>query len=386
VIDSSIDFESADKAYRSLATDDSHLTPAWILSHLYEGHANLVAAAEVASEIGADPLEAALARAQVEACIARANTGTEKLRSFQEVLLEARSVGDAVASGQRNFDELRQLIEAADKFRTWIRNREPDSELLKEYAKACSSVSWAESLPNKTRRFFLFNAIGTGLSFTLDPLTGAAAGLGLNAIDTFLFENSYLAGSRANLLLGRCHRSFRQRRSTAHRSRRDLPIMRLFAIVPAPTALNGTWTNTGTNQSPVPAVISLSPASGSGSNSTFTGLFSHTGGTSQIYLAYVLFLPIPNVVQYTAKGSCLVEYNRISNGVRLINDAGDDWLGPISGVPVSPSATPLSNSLCTVNVRGVSVAASGSSIAVSVPVTFAPGFSGGRLHFSNQKT
>jgi hypothetical protein len=97
-------------------------------------------------------------------------------------------VGDAVASGQRNFDELRQLIEAADKFRTWIRNREPDSELLKEYAKACSSVSWAESLPNKTRRFFLFNAIGTGLSFTLDPLTGAAAGLGLNAIDTFLFE------------------------------------------------------------------------------------------------------------------------------------------------------------------------------------------------------
>jgi hypothetical protein len=89
VIDSSIDFESADKAYRSLATDDSHLTPAWILSHLYEGHANLVAAAEVASEIGADPLEAALARAQVEACIARANTGTEKLRSFQEVLLEA---------------------------------------------------------------------------------------------------------------------------------------------------------------------------------------------------------------------------------------------------------------------------------------------------------
>ena len=138
----------------------------------------------------------------------------------------------------------------------------------------------------------------------------------------------------------------------------------------------GIWTNTGTNQSPIPAVISLSPASGSGSNGTFTGLFSHTGGTSQIYLAYVLFLPIPNVVQYTAKGSCLVEYNRISNGVRLINDAGDDWLGPVSGVPVSPSAAALSNSFCTVNVRGVGVAASGSSLAVSVPVTFAPGFSG----------
>ena len=41
------------------------------------------------------------------------------------------------------------------------------------------------------------------------------------------------------------------------------------------------------------------------------------GGATQHYLGYMLFLPTPNVVNFTATGSCLVEYNRISNGMRL---------------------------------------------------------------------
>jgi hypothetical protein len=68
------------------------------------------------------------------------------------------------------------------------------------------------------------------------------------------------------------------------------------------------------------------------------------------YLTYLLLLPTPNVVQFTAKGSCLVEYNRISNGIRLVNDAGIDWHGPISGVPIAANAPQLSNSTCTVDV------------------------------------
>jgi hypothetical protein len=34
--------------------------------------------------------------------------------------------------------------------------------------------------------------------------------------------------------------------------------------------------------------------------------------------------------------SRLTEYNRISHGVRLINDTGTGWLGPASGVPIKP--------------------------------------------------
>ena len=120
----------------------------------------------------------------------------------------------------------------------------------------------------------------------------------------------------------------------------------------------------------LPDVVSLSPSNGSGASGTFTATFRHPGGVSKHYLGYILFLPTPNVVSFRAQGSCLIEYNRISNGMRLIDNAGTGWLGPIEGVPVAPTTPPLSNNACTVNVAGVSVALSGTDMVISVPVTF----------------
>lgn len=136
----------------------------------------------------------------------------------------------------------------------------------------------------------------------------------------------------------------------------------------------GTWTVPGVATGP--SVLSLTPNAGTGTAATYTGVFSHTGGANQLYLAYMLFLPTPNVVQYTATGSCLIEYNRISNGIRLINDAGDNWLGPVSGVPISPAAQPLSNTHCTVDVKNAQATLSGSTMSVTVPVSFGSGFTG----------
>ena len=134
-----------------------------------------------------------------------------------------------------------------------------------------------------------------------------------------------------------------------------------------PTSMTATFV-------PVPvagaAVEDMNPLSGSGAGGTFTATFSHGGGADQLYLGYMLFLPTPNVVNYVATGSCLVEYNRISNGVRLIDNAGTGWLGPESGVVISPSAGTLSNNQCTVNVAGSSVVKTGNSMAMTVPVTF----------------
>jgi uncharacterized repeat protein (TIGR02543 family) len=121
---------------------------------------------------------------------------------------------------------------------------------------------------------------------------------------------------------------------------------------------------------PGAAVETLEPLVGSGGAGTFTATFSHGGGANQLYLGYILFLPTPNVVNYVAKGSCLVEYNRISHGMRLIDDAGTGWLGPISGVVISPNAGTLTNKQCTVNVAGSSASISGNIMTMRVPVTF----------------
>ena len=120
----------------------------------------------------------------------------------------------------------------------------------------------------------------------------------------------------------------------------------------------------------LPDVASMQPLTGSGSNGTFTAVFKHSRGSSQLYLDTSSFLPTSNIVWYTARGSCLIEYNRISNGMRLIDDPGTGWLGPISGVPLGPNAGTLSNSQCTVNLSGASASIGPTTMTVTVPVTF----------------
>ena len=132
----------------------------------------------------------------------------------------------------------------------------------------------------------------------------------------------------------------------------------------------GSWTIPSSATPPTPGLVSLSPVSGGGTSGTFTAVFRHGGGQPQHYLGYLLFLPTPNIVWFTAQGSCLIEYNRISNGMRLITDSGTAWLGPPQGVPVAPTTPPLSNNACTVNVAGANASFSGTEMTVTVPVVF----------------
>ena len=121
-----------------------------------------------------------------------------------------------------------------------------------------------------------------------------------------------------------------------------------------------------------PSVVSISPLSGNGTTATFTSVYHDPQGRH--YLAYLLVLPTPNIVWFTAKGSCLVEYNTYSNGVRLIDDPGTGWLGGQSGVrgPV------LSNNACSVNTALVQASYSPATknLTVTVPLTINPALSG----------
>ena len=57
----------------------------------------------------------------------------------------------------------------------------------------------------------------------------------------------------------------------------------------------------------MPEVVSLLPASGTGISGSFTAVFTHGTAASELYLGYILFLPVPNIVWHTAKRSYLIE-------------------------------------------------------------------------------
>jgi hypothetical protein len=84
----------------------------------------------------------------------------------------------------------------------------------------------------------------------------------------------------------------------------------------------------------------------------------------------MLFLPTPNLVNYTATGSCLVEYNRLSNGMRLIDNAGTGWLGGPAGIPLGTVGATLANNYCVVNVQNATASIIGSTMTVNAPIGF----------------
>ena len=138
----------------------------------------------------------------------------------------------------------------------------------------------------------------------------------------------------------------------------------------------GSWTVPGTAVLNGPDVAEVRQESIGDFGYRFTNVFRHSGGASQQYLDYFLLLPLPNTVNFTAAGTCLVEYNRISNGVRLINDAGDNWIGPPEGVRVQPGTPPLVNSVCQVDVANMKVVTAGTDILITTPIALAPSFHG----------
>lgn len=125
----------------------------------------------------------------------------------------------------------------------------------------------------------------------------------------------------------------------------------------------GTYTVSGTPS--VPTATSVTPSSGSGASQTFTAVYSDAAGNS--LLTRRLFL-----INSTLNGAaaCLVEVD--PNGIFLASDTAGTLIGPVL------STTSLNNSQCTLSGAGASVAYSGTSTTVVLPLTFKAGFGGSR--------
>jgi hypothetical protein len=107
----------------------------------------------------------------------------------------------------------------------------------------------------------------------------------------------------------------------------------------------GTWTVPAASG---PGMLWFSPFVTNIRAADFQATFHHREGAAKHYLSYVLFLPTDSHVQFTATESCLIEYNRISDRVRLVNAAGTDWL-PVDGASVGAGGVILDNGSCSVD-------------------------------------
>jgi glucose/arabinose dehydrogenase len=119
---------------------------------------------------------------------------------------------------------------------------------------------------------------------------------------------------------------------------------------------------------------SVTPASGSGASQTFALKYSDTAGATNITTALAWFAPnAPN----SAASSCMVIYNRPTNIVALLNDAGTSWTSAAVG-----SSGVLQNSQCAITLgSSTTVSTSGAVLTVNLAVTFKPAYAGAKTIF-----
>jgi excisionase family DNA binding protein len=132
----------------------------------------------------------------------------------------------------------------------------------------------------------------------------------------------------------------------------------------------GSWTVPGSGPR---AVVSTIPSTGTGSAQVFIVTMADGGGTSLIAGAYFLVNSA-----LTGVNACMVEFNRSANTLRLLDNTGLSWLGPLT----IGTAGSVSNSQCTLNGGG-STSIAGNNLTVNIPLSFAFGFSGAKSTFAN---
>jgi parallel beta-helix repeat protein len=125
-------------------------------------------------------------------------------------------------------------------------------------------------------------------------------------------------------------------------------------------------------------VVSASPTSGSGSGTTFTLVVADLNGAPDITSA--VFLVNSSL---TGNNGCFVNYTPGNNSIALANNAVTAWSTATLG-----SSTLLTNSQCTVNPALATAVASGDTLTVTIPVTFAAAFAGAKTTwgYANDQT
>jgi hypothetical protein len=133
----------------------------------------------------------------------------------------------------------------------------------------------------------------------------------------------------------------------------------------------GTWTVPGTSiVNQPPAVGSVSPSSGSGSNRTFRMAASDAEGFQDLISMQLVVDQNVGILN-----TCHLAYGPPTNGLYLLNDARTLWMGPVAlGAPGT-----LSNSQCSVNLGASSASKSGNIVTVDLNLSFKSSYSGSKI-------
>lgn len=199
IIDHNIDFAAINAMFReTYSTSDSTLTPALLVDQLLEARVDLQLASDYMAEIVTNGATSPIVRRKLVSLMAKRDKNLSDIQLFQQTLLQdARAIREAINSGEHSFDEFLAIVSKAQKFKDWLRSRNPDAGLLDEYYKAVKAETWIDRLPSKGLRLVIAFGLAAALEAAYPSGLGTLAGLGLEAADQLLLDR-LLRGWRPN--------------------------------------------------------------------------------------------------------------------------------------------------------------------------------------------
>jgi hypothetical protein len=104
------------------------------------------------------------------------------------VFSDGRAIREAVNAGQRNFEDVLQLVALGKKFKEWIAGQPDDANLRKEYCSAVTRLDWADKLPVRGTRWALLLGASKAVAAMTNPTFGGTAGIAMSLANTFLLD------------------------------------------------------------------------------------------------------------------------------------------------------------------------------------------------------
>lgn len=209
VVSSDIRFHEANRIYHQrIPPTHSSLSPAYLLAHLLSVKADLHFAARFNSESAIDDVNALIVRQHLGHIFKKLQQSSKGAASFQEFVFDdSRAVAEAMRSVVHHLRDLLPILPKAQRFKTWLQTESAQRDVVKAYFHEALERTWIDKLPAKSVRWCLFSAAGGGLDALGAGGLGAAAGIGLGALDTFVLDR-ILRGWKPNQFVDDCLREF----------------------------------------------------------------------------------------------------------------------------------------------------------------------------------
>lgn len=177
---SNLDFASINASRREVNPQIDDLTNAHLVANILEARCDLALAAHYGGDFQTARKTSNVIRLRCADILRRTGIHREQLDSFEEIVLsEIPTVKDVVDSGERSFDEFLKFRRQAWRFRSWLRDVNPDEKLVKAYLDEVTREQWISNAPVRAARFVVGKLVDS-----IAPMSGEV----LSVFDNFLLE------------------------------------------------------------------------------------------------------------------------------------------------------------------------------------------------------